>query len=308
MALTLLEAAKAYSGDVVRQAVIELYAESNDILAAMPFENISGNALKYNREESLPGVGFRGVNEAYTEGAGVLNPQTESLVIAGGDLDVDKFIIDTQGEGVRSMHEAMQIKALANRLALAFIKGDTSTNPRELAGLQSRVTGDQLMSAGTTSGGAALSLGKLDELIDAVDNPTHLIMNKSMRRKLSTAARTPAVGGYITYEQDAFGRRQMYYGDLPILIADKDNEGNDILPYNEASSSGGATSTSIYAVSFTDDGVVGLQNGDIQARDLGELDEKPVFRTRVEWYPGLAIFKGRAVARMRHIGDLAIVA
>jgi len=82
MALTLLEAAKLETGDIIRQAIIELYAGSSDILTALPFESISGNALKYNRESSLPGVGFRGVNEAYTPSTGVLNPLTEALVIA----------------------------------------------------------------------------------------------------------------------------------------------------------------------------------------------------------------------------------
>lgn len=91
-ALTLIEAAKLESGDVYRQAVIEMYAGSSDILGALPFTSIAGNAYKYNRESSLPGVGFRGVNEAYTASVGVLNPLTEALVIAGGDLDVDKFI------------------------------------------------------------------------------------------------------------------------------------------------------------------------------------------------------------------------
>lgn len=310
MALTLLEAAKdaANNGDVVRSGIIELYARSSDILQFLPFENIQGNALKYNREESLPGVGFRGINEGYTESTGIINPITETLVIAGGDLDVDKFIVDTMGMERRATEEAMKIKALAGRFTLAFLKGDNTTDPKELSGLQSRITGDQLISAGSTSGGAALSLAKLDELIDLVDEPTHLIMNKAMRRRLSAAARSTSVAGYVTYTTDAFGRQIMKYNDLPILIADKDNTYSDILPFNEAASSGSATATSIYAVSLTDEGVSGIQNGGIDARDLGELQTKPCYRTRVEWYPGMAIFKGRAAARLRHIGDLAVVA
>ena len=104
MALTLLEAAKLETGNAYKSGVIELYAGSSEILANLPFENISGNALSYMREESLPGVGFRGVNETYTASTGVLNPLTESLVIAGGDLDVDKFIIDTMGLQQRTTH------------------------------------------------------------------------------------------------------------------------------------------------------------------------------------------------------------
>src|SRR4051812_38115870 len=115
MALTLIEAAKLHSGDALRQSIIEIYASSSDILRVLPFENIAGNALRYNREETLPGVGFRGINEGYTESVGVLNPQVEPLVIAGGDLDVDKFILDTMGQDQRATHEAMKLKALSLR-------------------------------------------------------------------------------------------------------------------------------------------------------------------------------------------------
>lgn len=310
MALTLVEAAKVAQGkgDVVLSAIIELYAQSSDIMQALPFMNIPGNALKYNREESLPGVGFRGVNGSYTPSTGIVNPVTETLFIAGGDLDVDKFIVDTMGANQRAVQEAMKIKALAGRWTKEFLKGDNESDPAVFSGLQSRIQGDQKIVAGSTANGSALSLAKLDELIDAVENPTHLIMNKALRRRLSAAARNPSVAGYITYDKDAFGRPVMKYNDLPILIADKDNEYADILPFTEAASSGTATATSIYCVSFGEGAVTGIQNGSIDARDLGELESKPALRTRVEWYAGMAVMKGRSASRLWSIADAAVVA
>lgn len=45
----------------------------------------------------------------------------------------------------------------------------------------------------------------------------------------------------------------------------------------------------VYAVKFgTDQYVHGLSNGGVQVRNLGELDTKPCFRTRIEFYCGLA--------------------
>lgn len=307
-ALTLVEAAKLETGDVYRQAVIELYAGSSDILMNLPFDSIPGNALKYNREASLPGVGFRGINEGYTPSTGVLNPLTEALVIAGGDLDVDKFIIDTMGMKQRSVHEAMKIRALSLAWTRKFIKGDNQSDPREFDGLQVRVVGAQLITAGATAGGAALSLAKLDEAIDQTLNPTHLIMSKAMRRLLTTAARNYQVGGFITYSLDGFGRKVTEYNGMPILIVDLDNLGNPIIGFDEAAASGGATATSIYVVSMGADSLQGLQNGGVDVRDLGELQTAPVFRTRVEWYNGMGIFNGRAVTRLRHIGNLAVTA
>jgi hypothetical protein len=308
MALTLIEAAKLETGDVVRSAIIELYAGSSDVLANLPFESITGNALKYNREMALPGIGFRGVNEAYTPSSGVLNPIVEALVIAGGDLDVDKFIIDTMGATIRSTQEAMKVRALGLQWTQKFIKGDVSSDPREFDGLQVRITGNQLIAAGATSGGTALSLSVLDQAIDQTLNPTHLLMSKGMARKLTVAARNYTIGGFIEWNIDQFGQRAMFYNGLPVLRVDLDGTGAAILPFTEAASSGPATAGSVYVLSLTDDGLVGLQNGGMDVRDLGELQSAPVFRTRVEWYNGIAIFNGRAVTRIWSIADSAMTA
>lgn len=308
MALTLIEAAKLESGVEVKTAIIELYAGSSDILLNLPFISIQGNALKYNREESLPGVGFRGVNESFTPSTGVLNPLTETLVIAGGDLDVDKFITDTMGESQRAVHEGMKVRSLSLAWTQKFIKGDTASDSREFDGLQTRVIGDQKIAAGTTANGTPLSLAKLDEAIDQTLNPTHLIMNKAMRRKFSAAGRSSSVSGFVSYEPDELGRRITRYNDLPILVVDLDNEGNEILPFTEAATSGTDTATSLYVVSMGDGSLSGIQNGTIDVRDLGELETAPVFRTRVEWYNGIGIFNGRAVTRLFSISDAAITA
>ena len=307
-ALTILEAAKLNKGTEEQRAIIELYSGSSAILANLPFQNIMGNALKYNREANYPGIGFRGVNQPYTASMGVLNPITETLVIAGGELDVDAFIIKTMGAEQRAVHEAMKVRALSLAWTNKFIKGDNAASALEFDGLQVRCVGDQVISAGSTANGAALSLAKMDQAIDQTLNPTHIIMSKAMARKFAAAGRTTAVSGYVQWEPNMLGERIMMYNGLPIITVDLDNNGNQILGFNEAAASGTATATSIYIISAGPQGVIGLQNGGIDVRDLGELDTAPLYRTRVEWYTGLAVFNGRAVTRLQHIGDLAIVA
>ena len=308
MALTLLEYAKLASGDQLKQGVIELYAGSSGVLAALPFEGIQGNALKYNTEDQLPGVGFRGINETYSASNGVINPQTESLTIAGGTLDVDRFLIKTQGESARSRHEAMKVRALSLNWTKKFIKGDTNSAPKEFDGLQVRLVNSQLIAAGATSGGDALSLAELDEMIDQVFNITHLIMNKQMRRRLTAAARNSSIGGFITITMDEFGKQLHSYNGLPIIELDLDNESNAILPFTEANPGGGsAASTSIYGVSFSEEGVMGIQNGEIEVEDLGLTDDGTIYRTLVEWYSSFAVFHGRGAARLNGIKDAAVV-
>lgn len=311
MALTLVEAAKlAYQEGKTKLAeVILQYAESSGVLENLPFKDIAGNALAYNVEETLPGIGFRGVNEAFEESTGVVNPQVETLAIAGGDLDVDNFNTTTGGEGVRTAHERMKVKALSLSWTNAFINGDTTVNPKEFDGLKTRLTGSQLVSAGSTSGGDALSLDKLDELIDQVDEPTHLIMNKAMRRRLTAASRNTGVGGFITHEMNDFGKKIDMYQELPIIVLQEDNNKNLILPFTEAGEGGGSNeSCSIYCVSFDEMALTGIQNGGIDVRDLGELDSKPVMRTRVEWYAGLAVLQPKSAARLYGVKNAAVVA
>jgi hypothetical protein len=314
MALTLVESAKIALGrdEVLKGTVMELFARGSDLMATLPFEDISGNALKFNREMMLPGVGFRAVNEGYTESTGELENVTEALAIAGGDLDVDTFLVNTAGDNQRSTQEALKIKALTLSITKQCLKGSVLTDPKGFDGLQVRCTGDQLLNASASTYTAALSLGQLDATIDAVDEATHLLMNKTMRRRLTSASRSSTVGGYITYAQDAFGRRVTQYNDLPILIVDKDEDNQDILPFDEATPAGGAGGTpawtSIYCISFAENGVVGLQNSEMRVRDLGEMEDKPVLRTRIEWYITLAILRPRAAARLHGINNGAATA
>ena len=310
MAMTLLEAAKV-APSIEQATIIEEYAATSDILRVLPFENHKGSGIHYNREDKLPGVGFRGVNEGYEESTGILNPQSEAFKIAGGDLDVDKFVLDTQGSTVRTVHELQKVKALSLMWTRNFIKGDSRVNPRAFDGLQARLTGSQLLENGNA--GAPLSLLKLDEAIDQVDQPTHLMMSKASRRRLSQAVRN-GLGGQIHTELNEFGKQSMYYNELPILIADYDNEGADILDFTEASADGSNVQcTSVYVLSLQPQKLVGIQGEadnqyGIVTRDLGELETKPVFRTRVEWYCAIACYHGRAAARLRGITNAPALA
>lgn len=314
MALTILEASKLNSGEVKRSAIIEMFAENSDILRVLPFDNIPGDSFSYNVEGTLPAVAFRGYNEDYSQvagrGEGVLNPQTERLRIAGGELDVDRQIVKTRGLEQRSVQEAMKVKALALRITATIINGDSDTNVREFDGLKKRIVGNQILPAlsSAPSANSPLSLQALDTAIDQVEAPTHLIMSKAMRTRLSGAARDTSIGGYIRWDLDEFGEQVMFYGSLPILIADIDDAGARIIDFNEAGPGGASVSTSIYVTSMGDGKMLGLQNGTMEVMDLGELDEKPVFRTRIEWLMGMAIMHGRSVARVWGITNAAVTA
>lgn len=305
-AMTIVEYAKG-QGDLT-EGVVDIFAENSPFLQVIPFENIEGSGLKYDLEESLPGIGFRGVNETYTPSTGVINPAFEPLVIAGGELDVDNHIIRTQGEGRRTSETARKVKALSLKWTSVVIKGDAVNNPRQFDGLQARLVSRQVVSAGNTSGGAAVSLLALDELASLVEGDNkYYVMNTKMMLRFSAAARNPSVGGYVTYEKNQFGQRIMFFNGIPILEMKRDNLNNDILPFTEASEVGAATSTSIYCVSFDEEHVHGIQSGPVIVEDLGDLKSKPAKRIRVEWDCGLVVRHPWSAARLWSCGDLAFV-
>lgn len=305
--LTLHEASKLVDADLKRQAIIEMFAGSTDLMAALPLMDIPGNSYSYAQEAKLPSVGFRGYNQGYDASIGVINPQSETLRIAGGELDVDTALVKTHGLGVRSRHEAMQVKSMGQKITAAFINGDSSDGV-SFDGLRVRVNGYQLLAADEDAPNAngALSLATLDEAIDRVDQPTHIVMSKRMRNLLSQAAKDKDVGGDLQWSKDDFGRRVGFYNDLPILVTEDDEKGDKIIDFNEAGPAGGAVSQSIYVVSFGEGKIVGLQNGLMDVRDLGEIDSLPVYRTRVEWLVAMAVMHGKAVSRVWGITNAAI--
>lgn len=309
MALTLIEAAKSVSGDVVRSSVIQIYGESSQIMGAIPFGDIAGNAYKYNVEQTLPGIAFRGLNEGFPESTGIINPKIETLAIAGGDVDVDKHIIRCMGAGQRAAQTSMKLKALAHSMSDTVINGDSSVNPKGFDGLKVRLTGPQVISNNSAADGGALSLMKVDQAIAQTDSPTHIITSKAVKLKLTAASRTPGVTGYIVHERQQIGAPIMFYNGLPLLEADGSSDVYASIASNEPYTGGGnPDGQSLYVVSFMEGMVQGLQSGTPIVTDLGELDAKPVMRLRIEWDISLAILHPRAATRLRDIdASLAIV-
>ena len=306
--ITIVEHAK--DSDELTQAYVQLYSETSDILAAMPYENVNGGMYKYTREDTLPGIAFRGVNESYVGDIGVENPQAESLFIAGGDMDVDKFLVETQGESRRAREEAKKAKQMARSVTDAILYGDNETNPKEFDGLQRRLTGTQVISNNTGNGGGALSLSKLDEAIGNTVEPTHLIVNRKFRDVwMKRAMRDPNISGNIYMTKDDFGRNVMMYNELPFLVGYEVGPDAKVLPFTEpASADAAAVTSSIYVVSLKEGHIMGIQSAPMRVDDLGEIDDKPVVRTRCEWYCGMVIENQYAATRLRDITDAAIVA
>jgi hypothetical protein len=144
----------------------------------------------------------------------------------------------------------------------------------------------------------------MDLLLAAVPgiNSTNgaIYANSAILPRLRSAARWS--GGFDSVREDMTGKRVLTYNGIPVLDPGDNLAGTRVLPQTETQGTASGTVSSIYAVKFgadeSDRGVTGLTNGGVMVDDLGLLQSQPVYRTRIEFYCGLAVFGGKAAARL----------
>lgn len=317
MAITLTEAAKLSTTDL-QKGVLETFVQTSPVLDRLPMLEIEGNAYAYNSEATLPGVEFRAVNGSYSESTGTVNQKSETLAILGGDADVDRFIQQTRSNlnDQRATQTAMKVKAISYKFQDTFINGDSSTDTNSFDGLKKRLTGNQVIDAapnglnvvGSSNADIHTFLDKLDELLAAVPgiNGTNgaIYANAKIIRKIASALRHVSLDAVLM--EDIAGKRTIQWNGIPILDLGTTAAASpvDILPLTETQGTANNAS-SIYAVKFGadegDQAVTGLTNGGVQVEDLGQLQSKPAYRTRIEFYCGLAVFGGKAAARLKGV-------
>ena len=132
--------------------------------------------------------------------------------------------------------------------------------------------------------------------------PTWSTRTAAIQAKILSAGRR--IGGVEMVRDDIGGKRAVMWNGVPIIDIGTTAAGAQIIPMTETQGSSSVTG-SMYAVKFGQDegdqAVTGLTNGGVQVMDLGQLQEKPAYRTRIEFYCGLATFGGRAAARLKGV-------
>ncbi|MFA5309666.1 MAG: major capsid protein [Dehalococcoidales bacterium] len=301
MALTLAEAAKL-SNDLLMQGVVETIVKDSPVLQRLPFVEIVGNGLTYNRENALPGIDFYDVGDTWTESTPTFTQVTANLKIMGGDADVDNFLKATRSN-IQDLETAvveLKAKALRQKFEEVFIYGDSAVNTRQFDGLKKMINtgsaGSQVIAMGAT--GATLTLNKLDELIDAVKGgkPDMLLMSRRSRRKINALIR--AAGGMTDTDRDQWGNFVQLWDSVVIGVNDWILDTHVLSGSVETATTGGACST-IYAIQFGEGALCGLTSpGHLQAESVGSLETKDASRTRVKWYVSMALFSSIKAAAL----------
>ncbi len=291
MALTLAEGAKL-SNDVLLEGVIETAVADSPVLQRLPFIEIIGNGLTYNRENAPASAAFYAVGDTWDEDTPTFTQATATLKILGGDADVDNYLARTRNkvQDLEVAVVALKAKAVQQAFDQTFISGDTSGDPASFDGLERLCAGGQTVDNGDDGG--PLTLTKLDELIDRVrgGKPDLLLMSRRTRRALASLGRA-AGSGVVEQDRDTFGRMVQYYDGIPIgvheFIADDATVGES------------DDCSTVYAMQFGEGALAGLTGpGGLTVERVGSLETKDATRIRVKWYVGLALFNELKLARL----------
>ena len=310
--VTLIESAKLSQDEMV-SGVIEEIITVNQMYQFIPFDDIDGNSIKYQREKTLGGVGVTGVgttiadadlNPIPGETAGPKAPATFTEVYSGlttilGDAEINGMIQATRS-GINDQ-TTTQIASKAKHCGRVwqhmFVNGDGSGDTFE--GLAVLCASSQTVTSATD--GDLLTLALMDELMDLVTakdgEVDYFAMHSRTRREYRALLR--ALGGAAIMEVIELpgGGTVMAYSGVPVFK-------NDYIVIN--GTQGTATdATQIFCGTFDDgsrsNGVAGLtarEASGINVVDVGESETKDERIWRVKWYTGMALFteKGLSMA------------
>jgi hypothetical protein len=290
VALTLAEASKL-SNDVLLAGVIETIIKDSPILQSLPFIEIVGNGLTYNRENAAASAAFYDIGDTWTESTPTFTQITAVLKIVGGDADIDNFLLATRSnlQDLEAAVVQLKAKAVRQKFEDTFINGDTSVDTKSFDGIDKLTDAGQVVSMGTN--GATLTLGKLDELIDQIKGgkPDILLMSKRSRRTLNNLARS--AGGFLESDRNELGQMMQFYDGIPVGICDYVSDAKTVGTSSDCST--------IHAVQLGEGALSGLTApGGLQVERVGSLETKDATRTRVKWYVSLALFNTLKLAKL----------
>ncbi len=316
----------------LRMGIAKTIVTESPWLRRMPFIQISSDASRYKMELAAAGADTYEVGETWVESTPTWEYRDANLSILGGDADVDNFgkvaakpedvmadVIELKSKAVAQWFEKLAIlgrtTAVATYSAEKNFKGILrllceceSATATDLDGALYSAVGSannpQVIQAASNASGT-LTLDMLDVLIDLVKpKPGHLIMNKLMRRKISSLAR--AAGNNLQHDNDELGMVVTKYGEQEILVDDNtpvnfpDPSTLVSAPasYTPTTAVGAANDTSpIFAVRFGEDGLVGISaDGMIQTERFDKLETKDAKRVRIKFYAGMRLANKLAIA------------
>lgn len=296
--VTLAESAKL-SQNELHAGIIATIVDVNPMFELIPFQDIEGNALAYNRENAMGDVQYLGVGGTITaKNPATFTQVTSSLTTLIGDAEVNGLIQATRSNinDQKAVQIASKAKSLGRQLQNTMVNGDGAAN--SFTGLITLCAAAQTI-ASTDGNGDNLSFDRLDELIDLVkdkDGQVDFIM-MAARTIRSFYALLRGLGGATIGDVLTLpsGRKVPTYRDIPILR-------NDFIPINQTRGIT-TTCTTVFAGTFDDGsqthglaGLTAMGSAGVRVENVGISETKDETITRVKMYCGMALFSELGLA------------
>ncbi len=328
MADLLLELAEAGKlTDPLQSGLQTMIVQEEPLLDRLRFESLPEGKSSFDwlRESWIPSSSFRAVNSAWDADRGIVIPKQENLSILGGEVEIDRFIIGTQGSKlqgttIKSMQFEMRMRSMEQKWLDTFLEGDSGVDPNAFDGLRPRVSGgsaDFDMSGSGSDDVAALTLEQLDEVMDFVvglNGGKAFLLNQFLRRKINALIR--AAGQAREMVSTTFGEQMDAYANVPMIVIQRRDDQSSILAFDEDPGDGGDDAASLYCVNiggaptsgnfsetFSIFGILG-NGGAWEVVDFGEQEAVPRVLGRAELYVGLVTPHPRSFARINSIAQL----
>ena len=298
------------------QGIIQEIVEEGQLIPRLPVTQLDAKSLLYNREGTLPTASFYDIGEDIPAQAQATVTQVEAtLKRCIGQWDLDNFIKDTYRDpnDIRAQAISMARKGVMRTVEDKLIYGNASSAPKEFNGLHALTATAMKLAMTSGATGAALSLDKLDQLIDLVKpKPDLLAMTFAVYRRLQQVGRgilgqCPLIGTTGPGSADP-AKVFSTYRDIPIVRSDYLSQVETISSGAFSAKTGGLTS-SIFALRLgpVEEGGLTLVTGSPMF-DIEEivLEDKDANRMRVKWYVTLANGSTKSVGVLTGVIDAAV--
>ena len=301
----------------LKKGIYDVFRKESFIMDKLPWETTGNLSVEYLRNKTLPTITARNIGEGMTASKGVLEPMEEQVCILSAYIDIPKEYVEAKNtvQDIRAVQTKMFSQALAYKFNDMFINGNPVTNAKEMVGIRHRVIND--LAAGQSVDGNGLDISSdtsttnwYNLLVDRVEElmslfvdgkPDALLMNRTTKLRLESALRQ---AGTLDTTKDNYERKQVTWGVGGPAIIDiglKGDQSTSIIlntELNDGTAVTGGTETSIYAVKFGDEFLKGFQRKDVEAEDVGLLEDQITYRSYIDWNPGIMLVSPRSVARI----------
>ena len=315
MAITLAEWAKS-GKDVLERGVVKSWLMHYPFLAEFTVDGIEGFETEWLIEQELPTVGWRSLNEAFTESTGKIEKRRAGLGLLGGLIDIElRFLRGGNRIDQAAQQMSMKTRSMGYTLANTIVNGSLASDPETFDGVLRQVTelnarnsrqvinasGLDLTTFAARAANAQALVYYFNQAITRVEaycghKPKVALMSENMKLALVDALSS---GGYFRTDKDSFDRDVDTWGGVQLRHAGWTSPtsagGTEII----TDTWDGDGYTSILFVLPGSDYTSLIQQGGLEKTHIGPTENGVWDRWKIEHAIGMRVKDNGSIVRLR---------